>query len=86
MPKRNISRCVMDEVKIARPHGPPGERRCAGTVHITDSVTTTVITVVSKVTDCTDDTREKMAGLLRLHAETISVSDDDLGSTSVVKR
>ncbi|KRX59631.1 Retrovirus-related Pol polyprotein from transposon 17.6 [Trichinella sp. T9] len=83
MPKRNISRCVMDEVKIARRHGPPGGRRCGGTVHITDSVTTTVITVVSKVTDCTDETREKMAGLLRLRAETISVSDDDLGSKAI---
>ncbi|KRX37435.1 Retrovirus-related Pol polyprotein from transposon 17.6, partial [Trichinella murrelli] len=48
----------MDEVKIARRHGPPGGRRCG---------------------DCTDETREKMAGLLRLRAETISVSDDDLG-------
>ncbi|KRY50553.1 Retrovirus-related Pol polyprotein from transposon 17.6, partial [Trichinella britovi] len=72
-----------DEVKIARRHGPPGGRRCGGTVHITDSVTTTVITVVSKVTDCTDETREKMAGLLRLCAETISVSDDDLGSKAI---
>ncbi|KRY16066.1 Retrovirus-related Pol polyprotein from transposon 17.6 [Trichinella patagoniensis] len=83
MPKRNISRCVMDEVKKARRHGPPGGRRCGGTVHITNSVTTTVITVVSKVTDCTDETREKMAGLLRLHAETISMSDDDLGSKAI---
>ncbi|KRZ83339.1 hypothetical protein T08_11112 [Trichinella sp. T8] len=74
------------QVKIARRHGAPGVMRCRGTVDITDTATTTVITtLVSKATDCTNKTQEKMAGLLRQFAETISMSDDDLGSTSVVK-
>ncbi|KRX49499.1 Retrovirus-related Pol polyprotein from transposon 17.6, partial [Trichinella sp. T9] len=73
-------------VKIARRRGPPGAMRCGETVGITDSVETAVITtLVSKATDCTDRSREKMADLLRRYAETISVSDDDLGHTSVVK-
>ncbi|KRX29849.1 hypothetical protein T05_8205, partial [Trichinella murrelli] len=60
--------------------------RCGETVGITDSVETAVITtLVSKATDCTDRSREKMADLLRRYAETISMSDDDLGHTSVVK-
>ncbi|KRY45379.1 Retrovirus-related Pol polyprotein from transposon 17.6 [Trichinella britovi] len=73
-------------VKIARRRGPPGAMRCGETVGITDSVETVVITtLVSKATDCTDRSREKMADLLRRYAETISMSDDDLGHTSVVK-
>ncbi|KAL1229415.1 Bifunctional glutamine synthetase adenylyltransferase/adenylyl-removing enzyme [Trichinella spiralis] len=74
------------QVKIARRRGPPGAMRCGETVGITDSVETAVITtLVSKATDCTDRSREKMADLLRRYAETISMSDDDLGHTSVVK-
>ncbi|KRZ55918.1 hypothetical protein T02_13667 [Trichinella nativa] len=74
------------QVKIARRHGVPGVMRCRGTVDINDTATTTVITaLVSKATDCTNETQGKMAGLLRQFAETISMSDDDLGSSSVVK-
>ncbi|KRX73465.1 Transposon Ty3-G Gag-Pol polyprotein [Trichinella sp. T6] len=73
-------------VKIARRRRPPGAMRCGETVGITDSVETAVITtLVSKATDCTDRSQEKMADLLRRYAETISMSDDDLGHTSVVK-
>ncbi|KAL1244192.1 UDP-N-acetylglucosamine--N-acetylmuramyl-(pentapeptide) pyrophosphoryl-undecaprenol N-acetylglucosamine transferase [Trichinella spiralis] len=69
------------QVKIARRRGPPGAMRCGETVGITDSVETAVITtLVSKATDCTDRSREKMADLLRRYAETISMSDDDLAS------
>ncbi|KRX13417.1 hypothetical protein T07_13142 [Trichinella nelsoni] len=72
------------QVKIARRHGHPAAMRCRGTADITDTATATVIsTLVSKATDCTDKTKEKMAGLLRQYAETISMSDDDLGRTSV---
>ncbi|KRY29757.1 Retrovirus-related Pol polyprotein from transposon 17.6 [Trichinella spiralis] len=62
------------QVKIARRRGPPGAMRCDETVGITDSVETAVITtLVSKATDCTDRSREKMADLLRRYAETISI-------------
>ncbi|OUC41077.1 hypothetical protein D917_03647 [Trichinella nativa] len=68
-------------VKIARRRGPPGAMGCGETVGITDSVETAVIaTLVSKATDCTDRSQEKMADLLRRYAETISMSDDDLAS------
>ncbi|KAL1238475.1 Adenylosuccinate synthetase [Trichinella spiralis] len=50
-------------VEIARRHGPHGEMRCGGTVHITANVTTTVITMRElTATNCKDDTREKIAG------------------------
>ncbi|KRZ80928.1 hypothetical protein T10_1406 [Trichinella papuae] len=81
----NARRAV--SVPVPDKHGPPGAMRCGDTVDKTDNVETTVITtLVSKVTDCTDESREKRASLLRQYAETISMSDDDLGRTSVVKR
>ncbi|KRY43912.1 hypothetical protein T03_7993, partial [Trichinella britovi] len=36
-------------------------------------------------TNCTDETREKIAGLLRQNVETTSMSDGDLGRSSVIK-
>ncbi|XP_003369876.1 hypothetical protein Tsp_13214, partial [Trichinella spiralis] len=71
-------------VEIARRHGPHGEMRCGGTVHITANVTTTVITMRElTATNCKDDTREKIAGLLRQYVETTSMSDGDLGRSSI---
>ncbi|KAL1245954.1 Triosephosphate isomerase [Trichinella spiralis] len=71
-------------VEIARRHGPHGEMRCGGPVHITANVTTTVITMRElTATNCKDDTREKIAGLLRQYVETTSMSDGDLGRSSI---
>ncbi|KRY51917.1 hypothetical protein T03_13442 [Trichinella britovi] len=63
-------------VEIARRHGPHGEMRYGDTIHIAVNVTTTVITT---------RTREKIAGLLRQYVETTSLSDSDLGRSSVIK-
>ncbi|KRZ81406.1 hypothetical protein T08_10954, partial [Trichinella sp. T8] len=59
-------------VEIPRRHGPHGEMRYGDTIHIAVNVTTTVITT-------------PIAGLLRQYVETTSLSDGDLGRSSVIK-